>query len=73
MLEVNNFFREVAKKDLVMSGSDWLLLTHLLCSTYGWTYQELVSQPIPFVFGLLEGLKLQREAEEKAYKSSKKK
>lgn len=73
MLAVNNFFKELTNKQEGFSSKDWVLLTHVLCSTYGWTYQELIEQPIPFVFGLLEGFKLQKEAEEKAYKKVKEK
>jgi hypothetical protein len=69
MLTVENFFKEV-QPSKALKFDDWLLLVHLLCKTYGWTYQELVCQPIPFVFGLLEGLKLEKDLEAKAHKKA---
>ena len=73
MLSVDSFLKEVTPKSQnIIKPKDWVFIVHTLCKTYGWTYQELVEQPIPFVYGLLDGLHIEKELEEKAYKKAKK-
>ena len=58
---------EVGKKRLP-SVDDWIYITHVLCKTYGWTWQELKKQPIKFCFNLMSKIAWEKEKEQKAMK-----
>ena len=52
------------KKDV--RDDDWILITHILCKTYGWTWQELKKQPIRFVFGLMMKIAYEKKKEQES-------
>ena len=53
------------------TGDDWIVVTHMLCSAYGWTWEELKRQPIKFVLGLLDKLAIEKKNEMKRWEGLK--
>ncbi len=53
-------------KGVLPTEDDWIYLTHILCKTYGWTWQELKKQPIKFVLNLMTKLVKDAKKESKS-------
>ncbi len=58
---------ETGKKRLP-SADDWIYITHILCKTYGWTWQELMRTPIKFCFNLMSKIAWEKKKEEQSMK-----
>lgn len=72
MLTVDKFLADVSPHEKTnLSVKNLVLMTHVLCSTYGWDYNILMRQPIPFVFALMEGISIQAKEEERMMKKKK--
>jgi len=69
MLEIQGFLNQVSKKK--QEEEDLLMLSHMLCKTYGWDYHTLMKQPIPFVFDLVKMMKKEADIKEKEMKKAK--
>ena len=74
MFEIQSFLKEVSDSKQENAEDDsFLMLSHILCKTYGWDYYTLCNQPIPFIFTLMDMMKKQSEMEQKELNKSKRK
>ena len=71
MLSLNNFLKEISNKKEAFNYDDMVMMSHVLCKTYGWDYFTLIKQPIPFVFAMIECIVKEKKAEQKALKKKK--
>jgi len=71
MIEITKFFNDI--QDKKTTDEDLFLLSHYLCKTYGWNYQILMEQPIPFVLYLVKANKKEAQLQEEELKKSQKK
>lgn len=69
MLQVQQFLQGLKQNNHKGVEKELILLSHFLCKTYGWDYYTLIEQPIPFIFALLEGVKIENREKDKAFKS----
>lgn len=69
MIEIQSFLNQVSKKE--HDKESFLMLSHMLCKTYGWDYHTLIKQPIPFVFDLIKMMKKEANMKEKEMKKIK--
>ena len=45
------------------NDDEWMYITHLLCTTYGWTLNDLKKQPIRFCLSMLRQIAKDKKRE----------